>query len=221
MTLQERIKGIRTKFHIDSQADLAKIMGVNAARVKSLEVGRVKKISLEEANILVKKFNLSLDWILYGEGNILNTNTIRNNLIEVPYLEETYATAGDGAINYQDYPTIMAFDINFLKSQLGITSFKGLHIINSIGDSMFPTISPSELLFILPFENDDNILQDGCIYVISAPQGVLVKRIGIHPTEKTYTLISDNPKREDVILQGDEIDACKIIGRVVGHFQST
>lgn len=220
MTLQERIKEIRGKFNVDRQIDLATIMGVNVARVKSLEVGRVKKISLEEANTLVKKFNLSLDWILYGKGNMLNTHATNSNLIEVPYLEETYATAGDGAINYQDYPTIMAFDINFLKSQLGIASFKGLHIINSIGDSMYPTISPSELLFILPFENDGNILQDGCIYVISAPQGVLVKRISIHPTEKTYTLISDNPKRENIILQGDEIDSCKIIGRVVGHFES-
>lgn len=44
------------------------------------------------------------------------------------------------------------------------------------------------------------------------------KYIKIHPTKKEWILVSDNPEDADIPLSGDEIEACKVIGRVVGHF---
>ena len=112
----------------------------------------------------------------------------------------------------------MSFDKEFLRVQLGITVFKHLHIIHAIGNSMHPTIQTGEMLFINPFENEDCKIRDKDIYVINTPNGLLVKRIKIHPIKPIFILVSDNPEDDDITLEGDDFKACTVIGRVVGHF---
>lgn len=221
--LKERIKYVRETFKIGSQEKMATLLNVNNARVKSLETGRVKELTAMEANIMVKNFNLNIDWLLTGDGNILlsqnESSEPPTNLISISYFKDTYAAAGAGALNYDDAPIVMAFEKEFLIEKLGITSFKHLHIINAIGNSMYPTIQTGELLFINPFENENFQIKDKDIYVINTANGVLVKRIKIeHPVNPVFTLISDNPEDPDIKLQGDEFKSCQILGRVVGHF---
>jgi DNA-binding XRE family transcriptional regulator len=69
--LKERVKHLRNYLKIGSQEKLAEILEVNGPRVKSIETGRVKDLTAREANILVKKFNLNIDWLLTGEGEML------------------------------------------------------------------------------------------------------------------------------------------------------
>lgn len=150
-----------------------------------------------------------------------NTSNIKDDsLIEIPYLEDVYASAGGGAINYSDAPKPMAFSSEFLKIHLGISSFKNLHIINAIGNSMEPTIQEGEFLFVNPFENEFNQIKDGGIYVINCNNSVFVKRINHNPITGAVILMSDNHKIPDIQINGQEFESCVIIGRVVGHFSS-
>ena len=160
-------------------------------------------------------------------NNISNTNNTQetkepshSNLVEIPYLSDTYASAGAGALNYNDKPKPMAFDYEFLRSILGVTSFKNLHIINAVGNSMEPTITEGELLFVNPFENEYNQIKDGGIYVINCNNSVFVKRINHNPITGAVVLISDNERVADIEINGQEFESCIIIGRVVGHFAS-
>jgi len=229
--LKDRVKYLRIALKIGSQEKLAEILNVNGARVKSIETGRVKDLTAQEANILVKNFNLDIDWLLTGNGEMFlhkqketlskpheQKEQVASSLVNIPYFEDTYAAAGVGGYSYDDKPTVMAFDSTFLKSTLGISEFKNLHIITAVGDSMTPTITSGELLFINPFENENNTIKDKGVYVLSTPNGLLVKRIKIYPIKKMWTLISDNPKDDDIELMEDEIDSCRVVGRVVGHF---
>lgn len=188
-------------------------------------------IPMDKISEFVQKRQLSYDWFLTGKGEMLlnkQKETLSKpreqkeqaipNLVNIPYFEDTYAAAGVGGHSYDDKPTVMAFDSTFLKSTLGISEFKNLHIITAVGDSMTPTITSGELLFINPFENENNTIKDKGVYVISTPNGLLVKRIKIYPIKKMWTLISDNPKDDDIELMEDEIDSCRVVGRVVGHF---
>lgn len=70
--LKDRVKYLRNALKIGSQEKLAEILNVNGARVKSIETGRVKDMTAQEANILVKKFNLNIDWLLTGKGTMWN-----------------------------------------------------------------------------------------------------------------------------------------------------
>jgi phage repressor protein C with HTH and peptisase S24 domain len=219
--LKERVKYVRKTFNKGSQEQFAELLNVNGARVKSIETGRVKELTAMEANIMVKNFNLNIDWLLTGKGSIQieeKETEPPTSLVSISYFKDTYAAAGSGALNYDDAPVVMAFEKEFLREKLGVTSFKHIHIINAIGDSMSPTINSGELLFINPFENEST-LRDTDIYVINTASGVMVKRIKIvDPIKNTYALVSDNPKHNDIPLSGDELNSCKIVGRVIGHF---
>lgn len=166
---------------------------------------------------------ININWILTGNGNMFINEEKETepptSLVSISYFKDAYAAAGVGAINYDDAPIVMAFDEDFLKAKLGITSFKHIHIINAIGNSMSPTINSGELLFVNPFENENCYIRDKDIYVINTPSGTLVKRIKVEdPIKLSYTLVSDNPNDKDIPLSGDDLNSCKVIGRVIGHF---
>ena len=46
-----------------------------------------------------------------------------------------------------------------------------------------------------------------------------MKRIYLNPFEGKISLKSDNPEIPDIVISGDELDGCKIIGRVVGSIK--
>jgi len=168
------------------------------------------------SKIVRLKINEKLSSIA-DETSIKAKNTSLN-IVEIPYYEDTYGAMGVGGQSHDANPSVMTFDKNFLMNVFGITNFKNIHIINAVGDSMSPTISSGELLFVNPFENEDHRIKDRGVYVIVSPNGILVKRIKIHPTKKQWTLVSDNSGDADVQLCEEEIAECTIIGRVVGHF---
>lgn len=163
-----------------------------------------------------------------GSGNIFKhsekgiTSTgdqSKERMINIPFLHNVYASAGGGAVvPASDYPTVMSFSESFLKDFFRLDTFKGLHIITATGNSMEPKIYAGELLFINPYENENSSIVEGAIYVVLSSGHIYVKRI--YPNGKELRLVSDNEKVSDIVLMGDEIDEMKIIGRVVGHFDT-
>jgi len=69
-TLNLRVKYIRLTCKIGSQQDLADILDVKLSRIKSIESGKVKKLTPNELDILVKKYKISSQWILTGKGTM-------------------------------------------------------------------------------------------------------------------------------------------------------
>lgn len=225
MTPSKRFKECRDYLSL-TQEQIGEVLGFKQYKIKDIETEK-QKVTIEIADFLEKNFSISGWWLLTGKGEMLlndNDKSLKNetksdsNSVNISYFKDTYAAAGAGAINYDKAPVVMSFDKDFLKAQLGITVFKHLHIIHAIGNSMYPTIQTGEMLFVNPFENEDLKIRDKDIYVINTPNGILVKRIKIHPIKPIYILVSDNPDDEDITLEGDEFSACTIIGRVIGHF---
>ncbi|BAK73719.1 XRE family transcriptional regulator [Arcobacter sp. L] len=225
MTPAERFKEARN-YIVLTQKELGEKLGFQWHKIKDIEAGKLK-VTPDIAEYLENYYSISGWWLLTGKGEMLlkdnnlvqkNETKLDSNLVTISYFKDTYAAAGAGAINYDKAPKVMTFDKEFLRVQLGITVFKHLHIIHAIGNSMHPTIQTGEMLFINPFENEDFKIRDKDIYVINTPNGVLVKRIKIHPIKPIYILVSDNPEDEDIILEGDEFNSCTVIGRVIGHF---
>jgi len=216
-----------------SQELLSEKIGVSKRTLINYEQNDKEPTATTILNI-AKYCTINEWWLLTGKGEMLLNSNISNlyiaepkpnynaesnlELINISYFKDTYAAAGAGAINYETAPIVMSFDREFLRVQLGITVFKHLHIIHAIGNSMHPTIQTGEMLFINPFENENFKIKDKDIYVISTPNGTLVKRIKIHPIKPIYILVSDNPEDEDITLEGDDFTSCTVIGRVVGHF---
>ncbi len=226
-----QIKAIRIEKDI-SRVELADMIGVSIKTMYNYE-NEITKISSEDlqkiSNILNYNFmssNMSSKNNKYvkqsqnlSSNKPLNTPNLKmsQDTINIPYFEDTYASAGSGIINYDETPIVMSFDINFLRVFLKITgSLNNLHIINAKGDSMEPTINGGELLYINPYDNEQSVIS-GCIYVINYDGDIFVKRVDKNPVTKSLTLISDNPKYEPIKIEATDLINCKIIGRVVAH----
>ncbi|WP_294962337.1 S24 family peptidase [Sulfurimonas sp.] len=194
-------------------------------------------IPYDKLHNIVQNESISFDWLLLGKGEMmLNNNTsykadivseptlkynkqnISDNLVEITYYDNIVASAGGGAFNDDEAHTLMAFDKEFLKVHLGLTSFNNIHIITATGDSMEPTISASELLFISPIENEGGYIKEGGIYIIQCDDSILVKRVSKNNFSKEITLISDNTIYPSQTIKLDDFNTCNILGRVIGQF---
>lgn len=146
-------------------------------------------------------------------------NAITNdNIITLPYYEDNYACMGNGVQNFSRPTNPISFDKLFLRAKLGNIKFDNLHIINAIGNSMEPTISSGELLFINPYENENTII-NGAIYVFDYYGDIFIKRIVRNPKTGEVVLHSDNKEENPPItIEKADEDNCKTLGRVVAHF---
>ena len=247
MDLAQKIKFLRSE-NGWTQEDLANKSGVSIQSIKRYETNMGGNITTSNLEKIAKVFNVQTSYFLKDNNSSLEVRKSDKNLvrksfvspenlsisptnlknsqkdiktISIPYFEDTYASAGGGMINYDEAPVIMDFDEDFLRMFLRISgSIKGIHIINARGDSMEPTITSGELLFINPMQNENGIIS-GCIYIINYDGDLYVKRIEKNPTTKAITLFSDNKKYEPIIIQKQDLECCHIMGRVVSHMKKS
>jgi phage repressor protein C with HTH and peptisase S24 domain len=222
--MSERLKETRLGLKL-SQGTLASTLGVPEHKIRDTESGKTK-LSPWLALLIERKFYISSEWLLSGKGQkmiekpsmVANPPLSDDDRVPVPYMPETYAGAGGGAINYDNGVEAMTFSREFLRGHLGLKQYTNLHIINAVGNSMEPLIKSGELLFVLPIENEGGAITSGAVYVVNIDNSVLVKRLEHNPKTKAITLISDNKDYAPVAIEGNELDSCIVIGRVVGHF---
>lgn len=247
MDLAQKIKFLRSE-NGWTQEDLANKSGVSIQSIKRYETNMGGNITTSNLEKIAKVFNVQTSYFLKDNNGSLEVRKSDENLvrksfvspenlsisptnlknsqkdiktISIPYFEDTYASAGGGMINYDEAPVIMDFDEDFLRMFLRISgSIKGIHIINARGDSMEPTITSGELLFINPMQNENGIIS-GCIYIINYDGDLYVKRIEKNPATKAITLFSDNKKYEPIIIQKQDLECCHIMGRVVSHMKKS
>jgi SOS-response transcriptional repressor LexA len=226
-----RFRDVRERILKVSQAELARLLGIsNRQTIYDVEMGRQKTLKECQIDILLEKSGVSKAWLLLGEGSMfgisesqkpLETLKTSGDLIPIPFLADTYAGAGGGAINYEAETSYIMLSKEFLVGYLGITKYHNLHVVTAIGDSMEPKIHSGELLFILPPENDNNAIVTGAIYAINFRGSVFVKRVESNPKTRSLKLLSDNSKYAPITFEGDEAEDCRIVGRVVGQFNKT
>lgn len=56
-----------------SQKDLSDLLGVSIDRVKNITSGRVKNLTREEGEALIRKLNIRGDWLATGEGEMFQS----------------------------------------------------------------------------------------------------------------------------------------------------
>lgn len=242
MELSLRMKEYRD-YYGWTQNDLSEKSGISISTIKKYEAGAVENFTYENLKKISSAFNVSpsdfLDEFLsvntsdnpknmsvnvsdksqsLKNQNKTNDNAEENGIIAVPYFEDTYASAGDGAINYEEAPTTLNFNESFLRGFLRISGdLSKVHIINAKGDSMEPTIVNGELLFVST-ANAGGVIS-GNVYVINYGGDVFVKRLEKNPITRAVTLFSDNEKYEPIVIDGENLKNCSIVGRVVAHIR--
>lgn len=160
-------------------------------------------------------FNISIDWLLTGKGEMLfNDVTIHNtllskDLVSINYYEDIYASAGLGSYAEDCIPVKMEFDRNFLENILNIRRFDNLDIIRVTGDSMLPYIKDGE--FIIVERCSD--AKSGDTVIANIEGELYVKRLKKVPFEKWLILESENHDYSPIELNTmAKLQAFTIIG---------
>ncbi|MGB3750834.1 MAG: LexA family transcriptional regulator [Arcobacteraceae bacterium] len=239
MSFGDNLKHFRNIAKI-TQTELAKIVEslsgekVTYENIKSWENGTNPKINI--ISFLSEALNITEQELFDNSGKSLEKITERElkknpskylvpgtneNAVDIKYYENTYACQGSSSTaNEDEIWKPLTFDKRFLQKQMPtLRKFNDLHIVNTIGNSMEPTIKEGELLIVTPFKNDNSTVISGAIYTVFYYGEAFVKRIVSNPKTGEITLHSDNANIHPAVnIEKEDEAEFEIIGRVLAHF---
>ncbi len=234
MELSLRMKEYREYFGW-TQTDLSEKSGVSISTIKKYEAGSVDNFTYGNLKKIASAFNLSPASFISENmsdnsptisnkicptkvkncptSNVILENftqTLNDDMINIPFFENVRASAGSGAYNDEESTQALGLSKSFLRECFGLYSFINLSVILGQGDSMTPTLPENCYLLIQQGE-----VAEGEICVTRIEDELYVKRLQKRPKLK---LLSDNKAYEPINLEGENFE---ILGRVVGYFKKT
>jgi len=177
--------------------DVAKALGISPEHLSILK--KRNKIPYEEIAFFCAKRKISINWLLFDQ-DIDSISNETEKFSKIRYFKDINASAGGGAINFEENYEILYIDKKIVD--------KNLDAINVIGDSMEPTIKDGSIIFI---DRNDKNIRNGGIFVVNTNAGVFVKRLNLKSSGE-IELISDNKAYPSETINPQEIE---IVGKVV------
>lgn len=129
----------------------------------------------------------------------------------VKYFNDISASAGGGSDVAFEEIEELEIPEQFVFMLGGERELKNIEAINVSGDSMEPTFSYNDIVFINRSKTD---LNRGGIFTIRTEAGLFIKRVQTRLDGK-IDIISDNSVYTTQTLQANEIE---VVGRVVSRF---
>ncbi len=219
-----------------TQAEFADRVGINVNTLRGYEKGRALP-GYEVLESLCSKLNVSPNWILTGQGNVLQEAPFSGlnetprplpqpelaepmpscdvDLIMIPMVEARLS-AGHGSLEVGgDSERSYAFRSDFLHRK---GNPREMVLMRVSGDSMEPEIMDNDIVLIDQGKRD---VTPGRLYAIGFDEAIYLKRIDILPGK--VILKSTNAAYPPVELdtRGDCEDAFRVIGRVLWCGRST
>jgi len=186
-------------------AGLLQITQMNFATMKKRD-----KIPYEELLEFCAKRRIAVNWLLFGQSpESLIEST--NKFYMVRYFSDVSASAGGGGVGDVEDSVELMLEGNFVASLGGEKELKNIEALNVSGDSMEPTFSYGDMIFINRSKVD---IGRGGIFTINTEAGLFIKRLQKRLDGK-IDVISDNKEYERQTLQANELN---VVGRVVGRF---
>ncbi|MCK4875347.1 MAG: LexA family transcriptional regulator [Sulfurimonas sp.] len=188
--------------------DVADILGISQMNFATMK--KRNKIPFGELLDFCATKSISINWMLYGQSPESLVDAT-NKFFMVKYFSDINASAGGGAD--AEYEDIQEIEIphEFALMLGGERELKHIEAINVSGDSMEPTFSYNDIVFINRSKTD---LQRGGVYTIRTEAGLFIKRVQKRIDGK-LDIISDNDVYSTLTLDPSEIE---VIGRVVSRF---
>ncbi|EQB34455.1 phage repressor protein [Sulfurimonas hongkongensis] len=188
--------------------DVADVLGVSQMNFATMK--KRNKVPFGELMDFCAVRKISINWMLYGQSPESLVEAT-NKFYMVRYLSEVNASAGGGAdIQCEDIEELEIPE-SFVAILGGESELKNIEALNVTGDSMEPTFSYNDIVFINRAKTD---LQRGGIFTIRTEAGLFIKRVQKRIDGK-IDIISDNPVYSTQTLNPNEIE---VLGRVVSRF---
>ena len=180
------------------------------------EARKREKIPPTWAIAAADKYQVSLDWLIFGRGlmrpNSASHSFLRESdseLISVPLVEARLSAGGGSFETSGDQDSRYSFQRDFLqrKGQPG-----QMVLMRVTGDSMEPEIKSDDTVLV---DQSQTKLKPGLLYAVGVEDLIYLKTINTKPGK--LVLSSYNPAYSpiEVDMRGDLAATVRIIGRVV------
>ncbi|OHE09416.1 MAG: phage repressor protein [Sulfurimonas sp. RIFOXYD12_FULL_33_39] len=190
--------------------DVADILGISQMNFATMK--KRNKIPFGELLDFCATKSISINWMLYGQSPESLVEAT-NRFFLVKYFRNINASAGGGADIEEEEQQGVEIPHEFVQMLGGERELKYIEAINVTGDSMEPTFSYNDIVFINRSKTD---LQRGGIFTIKTEAGLFIKRVQKRIDGK-IDIISDNQVYSTQTLDPRDIE---VIGRVVSRFGS-
>lgn len=209
----ERMKGILAH-ELGSRKILDKDIA-QALNITQSNLGALKsrdRIPVEEVMDFCIKRNISINWLLYDQEDILNSKE-KEPYAQIKYFDNVNCSAGGGSFNYEENFQYINVD-HTLINILGLDIHKDIEAINVFGDSMSPTVPDNSVVFLNKRNKD---ITKGGVFAINTPYGLFLKRVQVSLKTKEVELVSDNKNYSSEFVPLEDVN---IIGKAVGIIYS-
>lgn len=192
---------------ITSQQELAQILGVNRSAVTQAK--HRDAVPDKWLHKLAHDYGLRPQWLATGAGvsGVQSSAGHDTEFFEVPKVAARLC-AGGGSFevdaHIEDY---QAFKRQWLMRK---GSPEHMVMMDVFGNSMEPEIKEGDSVLV---DQQQQAIIAGGIYAVGVEDTVMVKRMEKRPN--ALVLLSDNTDYAPIVLQGDELDTVRIIGKVV------
>ena len=188
--------------------DVADVLGITQMNFATMK--KRNKIPYVELLDFCATKSISINWMLYGQSPESLVEAT-NKFFMIKYFSDVSASAGGGGGIESEEAQELEIPEQFVTMLGGERELRFIEAINVSGDSMEPTFSYNNIVFI----NRDKIdLQRGGIFTIRTEAGLFIKRVQKRIDGKV-DIISDNKVYTTQTLDPREIE---VIGRVVSRF---
>ena len=188
--------------------DVAEVLGISQMNFATME--KRDKIPFAELLDFCARKSISINWLLYGQSPESLVEAT-NKFYMVKYFNDVNASAGGGSDTECEELEELEIPEQFVFMLGGERELKNIEAINVSGDSMEPTFSYNDIVFINRTKTD---LDRGGIFTIRTEAGLFIKRVQKRIDGK-IDIISDNQVYSTQTLSPNEIE---VLGRVVSRF---
>ncbi len=188
------------------QGELAEKLGISQSAVAKIESNK-RKLTVEELDILVEKFDLSINWLLVGLGTMYNLPNSDVDLIQIPRVKAQLSAGNGSLLTSEQIERTYAFRADWIHSK-GQPS--AMVIFGITGSSMQPELQDKDVVMI--DQSQTNILP-GHIYGVGVDESILVKYVDIEPGK--MILRSENSRYSPIEIDITNPGNVRILGKVV------
>ena len=151
------------------------------------------------AKILAIYKDLNINWLLTGEGNMLRTESEKEENIPVAHPSDSPMegiplipiSAMAGAFTGEQ--TVLEYECE----RFVVPTFKGAEFLISVkGSSMYPKYNSGDIVACKRLPMDDIFFQWNKVYVLDTDQGPLIKRVKPGSDKEHVLIVSDNERYE-------------------------
>ncbi len=188
--------------------DVADVLGITRMNFATLK--KRNRIPFNELLDFCAKRSISINWLLYGQSPESLVEAT-NMYYKIKYFSDVSASAGGGGYSENEEISSLEIPQEFVAYLGGESELKNIEALKVTGDSMEPTFSYDDTIFI---NRERKNIQRGGVFVLRTESGVFIKRVVMRIDSK-IDIISDNDIYPVQTVSPDEIE---IIGRVVAKF---